>query len=160
MNADPEVMEFIGAPLSVAQAERLMDQLRDQIERDGWGLWALQERSTAQFLGFVGLSRPSFEADFTPCIEIGWRLARSAWGHGFATEGARAALAHAFGPLGLSEVVSFTAQVNTRSRAVMEQLGMWRAPAEDFDHPKVPPGSPLRRHVFHRLSAEQWRAGQ
>jgi RimJ/RimL family protein N-acetyltransferase len=124
------------------------------------GLFAVERRDDGAQLGFVGLAEPTFEAPFTPCVEIGWRLARSAWGHGYATEAARACLAHAFTTLALEEVVSFTAVPNDRSRAVMHRLGMTRDPAEDFDHPRVEPGHPLRRHVLHRLTARQWSASQ
>ena len=102
-------------------------------------------------MGFVGLNQPTWQAAFTPCTEIGWRLARSAWGKGYATEAAHAALAVAFGPVGLEEVVSFTTVENARSRAVMERLGMTHDPAEDFDHPNLPADSPVRRHVLYRL---------
>ncbi len=110
------------------------------------------EAADTPFIGFVGLAIPGFETSFTPCVEIGWRLAHAHWGRGYATEAAHAALAHGFGPLGLREIVSFTAQQNLRSRAVMERLGMRRDPADDFDHPKLSPGHPLRRHVLYRLS--------
>ena len=102
-------------------------------------------------IGFVGIARPSFEAAFTPCTEVGWRLARASWGHGYATEAARTALDVAFGRLGLDEVVSFTFEGNTRSRAVMERLAMTRDPAEDFDHPRLPQGERVRRQVLYRL---------
>jgi RimJ/RimL family protein N-acetyltransferase len=106
----------------------------------------------------VGLSVPRFEAPFTPCVEIGWRLARAHWGRGYATEAARAALGHAFGPLGLGEVVAFTVPANVPSRAVMTRLGMTRTPADDFDHPLLPEGHPLRRHVLYRIARADWAA--
>jgi ribosomal-protein-alanine N-acetyltransferase len=150
MNADPEVMEFFPAPLSRAESDDLVDRIEAGFERDGFGLWALEPRGGG-FIGFTGLARPEFEAHFTPAVEVGWRLARHAWGHGYATEAARAALGFAFGPAALEEVVSFTSVGNARSRAVMERLGMTRDPAEDFDHPGIPIGDPLRRHVLYRL---------
>jgi RimJ/RimL family protein N-acetyltransferase len=101
----------------------------------------------------VGLAVPSFEASFTPCVEIGWRLARSCWNLGYATEGARAVVAFAFETLRLAELVSFTVPANAPPRRVMEKLGMTRDPAEDFDHPSLPPEHPLRRHVLYRLRA-------
>jgi ribosomal-protein-alanine N-acetyltransferase len=152
MNADPEVMEFFPAPLSRAQSDDLVDRIEAGFDRDGFGLWALELRGGG-FIGFAGLARPEFEAPFTPAVEVGWRLARPAWGHGYATEAGRAALEYGFGPAALEEVVSFTSVVNTRSRAVMERLGMTRDPAEDFDHPRIPAGDPLRRHVLYRLRA-------
>jgi RimJ/RimL family protein N-acetyltransferase len=102
------------------------------------------------FVGFVGLSEPDFDALFTPAVEVGWRLGREHWGHGYATEGARAAIAFAFDELGLREIVSFTAASNDRSRRVMERLGMTHDAADDFDHPSLAPGHPLRRHVLYR----------
>ena len=110
----------------------------------------------ASFIGFIGLSIPQFEAHFTPCVEIGWRLARAEWGKGYASEGARAALAFGFERLGLAEIVSFTAVSNLRSRRVMERIGMQRRAAEDFDHPNLPEGHPLRRHVLYRIAREAW----
>jgi RimJ/RimL family protein N-acetyltransferase len=106
----------------------------------------------ADFIGFVGLSVPTFEAHFTPCVEIGWRLAQEHWGQGYATEAARAAIDFGFQKFELSEIVSFTVPDNLRSRAVMERIGMTRSPADDFDHPALPENHPLRRHVLYRKS--------
>jgi RimJ/RimL family protein N-acetyltransferase len=128
MNADPEVMRWSPRTLTAVESDRLADRFARAIEHDGYGAWALEERATGRFLGFTGLVRPSFDAHFTPAVEIGWRLARPAWGLGFATEAARAASAFAFGELGLDELVSFTSAENLRSRAVMERLGMRRTP--------------------------------
>jgi ribosomal-protein-alanine N-acetyltransferase len=152
LNADPEVMRHFPAPLSRAESDALADLIEEWMARDGWGLWAVEVPGTrGGFIGFTGLARATFEAHFTPAVEIGWRLARSAWGHGYATEAAGAAAAFAFGTLGLEELVSFTAVGNERSRAVMRRLGMTHDPAEDFDHPLVAAGDPLRRHVLYRL---------
>jgi len=151
LNADPEVMRWFPVTLSRDASDALADRIETAFERDGWGLWALEERASGRFLGFTGLARPGFEAHFTPAVEIGWRLARDAWGRGYATEAARAAAAFAFGEAGLDALVSFTAQGNERSRAVMRRLGMRHDPAEDFDHPGLPPRHPLRRHVLYRL---------
>jgi ribosomal-protein-alanine N-acetyltransferase len=129
------------------------------LERDGIGPWALEERESGRFLGFTGLARPRFDAPFLPAIEIGWRLARDAWGQGFASEAARAASGHAFGTLGLAELVAFTTPQNARSRAVMERLGMGRDPADDFQHPSLPEGHPLRPHVLYRLSRPRRSSG-
>lgn len=162
LNADPEVMRHFPSVLGREESDRLAARIRQKFAAQGWGLWAVEllpgaavEGAPAPggFLGFVGLNRPEFEAPFTPCVEIGWRLARGAWGHGYATEAARAALDFAFRWLDLEEVVAFTYQGNLRSRAVMRRLGMSRDPAEDFDHPALPPGHPLRRHVLYRLAA-------
>jgi RimJ/RimL family protein N-acetyltransferase len=146
-------MEWFPAVLSRAESDAAAAQLRAELAERGFGLWAVEAPAVAPFVGFTGLSVPRFSAHFTPCVEIGWRLAREHWGRGYAPEAARAALAHAFGPLGLAEVVSFTAAGNVKSRRVMEKLGMTRDPADDFDHPNLPPGHPLRRHVLYRLRA-------
>jgi len=151
MNADPEVMRHFREPLDRATSDGLIDRIIDAWEVDNLGLWAVERRLDGAFLGFVGLSVPTFEAHFTPAVEVGWRLARDAWGHGYATEAARAALAHGFETLGLEEIVSFTTVDNLRSRRVMERLGMTRDPADDFDHPGLPAGHQLRRHVLYRL---------
>jgi len=151
LNADPEVMQHFPSTLDETESRALAYRCAAQLEVDGYGIWAVEVVESGTFVGFVGLARPRWEASFTPCTEIGWRLARSAWGHGYATEAARAALEVAFGPAELDEVVSFTTVGNTRSRAVMERLGMTRT--EDFDHPRLPDGHPLQRHVLYRLSA-------
>lgn len=157
LNADPEVMRFFSRPLTRQASDRLAERIEADLERQGWGLWALERRATGRFLGFTGLANPTFDAPFTPAVEIGWRLARDAWGCGFATEAARAAAAFAFEELGLNELVSYTAEHNARSRAVMCRLGMRLDPAGDFDHPDVPEGG-LRRHVLYRLTASEWEA--
>jgi ribosomal-protein-alanine N-acetyltransferase len=156
LNADPEVMRHFPAPLTREQSDAFADRIEAAIEQQGWGLWALEEAGTGAFIGFTGLARPSFDAHFTPAVEIGWRLARGAWSRGYATEAARAAAAFAFDTLALEELVSFTAAGNGRSRAVMERLGMTRDPADDFDHPAVARGDPLERHVLYRLPATRW----
>lgn len=152
LNADPRVMEHFAGTLDCGASDALAAGIRENLGQDGFGLWAIEVPQEAPFIGFVGLCAPNFDAPFTPAIEIGWRLAFAHWGQGYATEAARAVVAHAFGPLGLNELVSFTVPANTRSRAVMERLGMTHSPADDFDHPKLPEGHPLRRHVLYRLS--------
>lgn len=149
MNADPQVMEFFPARLDRVQSDAAFDRISGALAERGWGLWAVEHEG--RFLGFTGLAPVGFEAPFTPATEIGWRLRRDAWGHGFATEAARAVMRFAFDELGLDEVVSFTSVANARSRAVMARLGMTHDPADDFDNPKVPAGSPLRPHVLYRL---------
>ena len=152
VNADPAVMEFFPVPLSRAQSDALVEQIESGFERNGFGLWALEVLDTGEFIGFAGLAVPSFEAHFTPAVEVGWRLARRAWGNGYATEAGRAALEFGFRGAGLGEIVSFTTVANARSRAVMERLGMAHDPDEDFNHPEIPKGDPLRRHVLYRLT--------
>ena len=152
LNADPRVMEYFPALLTPGETFAAMGRIEAHHQSHGFGLLAAELRSTGEFLGFIGLAEPGFEAHFTPCVEIGWRIAAVFWGHGYATEGAQALLRHAFTTLALPEVVSFTVPANLRSRRVMEKLGMTRNPAEDFDHPRIPEGHPLRRHVLYRLS--------
>jgi ribosomal-protein-alanine N-acetyltransferase len=159
MNADPRVMEHFPAPLAAAESDALLERIRAHFAARGFGLWAVEVPGGPDFIGFVGLSVPDFEAAFTPCVEVGWRLAAEHWGRGYATEAARAALAFGFGSLGLPEVVSFTVAANERSRRVMERLGMRRDPAEDFDHPSLPAGHPLCRHVLYRIARAAWTSG-
>ena len=153
LNGDPETMRYFPAPLTREESDALADVIRRQLDAQGWGLWAVEVPGEAEFVGFVGLARPSFEASFTPAVEVGWRLGREHWGNGYATEAGRAAVAHGFGELGLDEIVSFTSKLNEPSIRVMERIGMTRDPADDFDHPRVPPASPLRPHVLYRLRA-------
>ncbi len=150
MNADPEVMEHFPAPMTAEQSAEMMGIQESLLDAGRPGLFAAEVWATSTFIGFIGLSVPRFDAHFTPCTEIGWRLVRSAWGKGYATEGADAVLKYGFVALGLPEIVSFTTTENTRSRAVMERLGMKHDPAEDFDHPALPDGHPLSRHVLYR----------
>ncbi|MBA2720982.1 MAG: GNAT family N-acetyltransferase [Chloroflexi bacterium] len=157
LNADPRVVEFLSRPIDRAGSDDLIDRIEAHWSATGHGLWAAERRADATFIGFVGLAAPSFEAAFTPCVEIGWRLAHAAWGHGYATEAARAALRFGFDDLGLDEIVSFTVPANVRSRAVMERLGMTRDPADDFDLPSLAEGHELRRHVLYRLGRDAWR---
>ena len=152
MNADPIVMEFFPKRLERGESDALASRIREGFARRGFGLWAVEVSGVADFVGFVGLAVPSFETHFTPCVEIGWRLAREHWGRGYATEAARAALAFGFRELGLDEIVSFTAAINVRSRRVMERIGMTHTPSDDFDHPALPEGHPLRLHVLYRAT--------
>jgi ribosomal-protein-alanine N-acetyltransferase len=156
MTADQAVMEFMPKLLSTAESEAMVDRIERHFTQHGFGLWAVEVHGGPRFIGFVGLSVPSFEAPFTPCVEIGWRLSREAWGHGYATEAAQEALRFGFEEAQLQEIVSFTVPANIRSRQVMERLGMVRDPREDFDHPRLPEGHPLRRHVLYRLSRAHW----
>lgn len=153
MNADPRVMEHFPAVLDRAASDALVDRIERSFDARGYGLWALERRADAAFLGFTGLLDVGFEAPFAPALEVGWRLDAGAWGQGYASEAARASVAHAFAVVGVDEVVSFTARRNTRSIAVMERIGMRRDPAGDFDHPLVAVGHPLRPHVLYRVRA-------
>jgi RimJ/RimL family protein N-acetyltransferase len=157
MNADPEVMRWFASTVDEAQTRAGVEAWRAQFAERGWSNWAVELEASGEFIGFIGLSVPRRRLPFSPCVEVGWRLARRFWGHGYATEGARASLDVGFGRLGLAEVVSFTSLTNLPSRAVMERIGM-RNTERDFDHPAVPEGSPLRRHCLYAISSEQWRA--
>lgn len=157
LNSDPIAMEFFPAPLSRVESDALIERAQTALESRGWGLWCLEIDDVCA--GFVGLNAPTFEARFTPCVEVGWRLAPRFWGRGYATEAARLALAFGFGRLRLQEIVSFTTVANWRSRRVMERLGMRRDPREDFDHPRLAEGSSLRRHVLYRLAAVNFEFG-
>jgi ribosomal-protein-alanine N-acetyltransferase len=151
MNADPAVMEHFPILLSAAESAASMERAQAHIIRHGFGFWAVEAPGVASFIGFVGIAHVAFDAPFTPAVEIGWRLARAYWGQGYAAEAARAAVADGFGRLGLREIVSFTVPGNWRSRRVMAQLGMTHDAADDFDRPRLPATSPLRRHVLYRL---------
>ena len=153
LNADPEVMAHFPRALDRAESDQVADRIRAGFEQRGFGWWAVEVPGQAPFIGFIGLSVPGFAAHFMPCVEIGWRLARAQWGKGYATEGARAALNFAFGKLGLREVVAFTTTTNLPSQAVMRRLGMRHSSEDDFDHPSLPEGHPLRRHVLYRINA-------
>ena len=149
MNADPEVMRLFVAPYSRAQSDAMVDNAERQFEERGYGLWAVEIPGEAPFIGDVGLwAHPYF-----PTPEIGWRLDKAYWHRGYATEAARAAIADGFDRIGLTEIISFTSPLNVASIRVMERLGMTHDPADDFDHPNVPEGHPLRRHVLYRLRA-------
>ena len=152
-----DVKRYFPATLPVEESREKAERSAKALAEQGWGCWAVELKAESAFIGFIALAEPSFEAHFTPCVEIGWRLAKEHWGQGLATEGARAVLDFAFDRLGLDEVVSFTAATNAPSRRVMEKLGMSRDPAEDFDHPRIPPGHPLCRHVLYRLRSPQSR---
>lgn len=156
MNADPEVMEHFPATLTRQESDAVIDRIEACFEEHGLGFWALEHAETGRFLGFTGLSVPRFEAHFTPAVEIGWRLSRAAWGHGYAAEAARRALTFAFTDLSLPEIVSFTSTTNLRSQAVMARIGMTHDSAGDFDHPLVDAGHRLERHVLWRLTAQDW----
>jgi RimJ/RimL family protein N-acetyltransferase len=155
LNADPVVMEHFPATLSREESDAFARHIQGNLDEWGFGLWALEVKATGAFIGFTGLTRQTFPAHFTPAVEVGWRLARDAWGQGYASEAARTALDVGFDDHGLVEVVSMTTTTNLRSQRTMQRLGMTRDPTDDFDHPKVEVGSPLRRHVLYRLTREE-----
>jgi RimJ/RimL family protein N-acetyltransferase len=161
MNSDARVMQFFANCLSRDESDAMVDRIEEHFGDRGFGLWAVEVPGVAPFIGFAGLSAltaPPFKYGGVPCVEVGWRLAFEHWGHGYATEAARLALGYAFGTLALSEVVSFTSVINLRSRAVMEWLGMRHDPAEDFDHPRLPEGHVLQKHVLYRLDSVSYLA--
>lgn len=149
LNADPEVMEFFPSTLSREQTVAMMDRINRQHAEHGYGLYAVEELNSGEFVGFIGLSIPTFESWFTPCVEIGWRLRKDVWNKGLATEGAQRCLHYAFENLRLETIYSFTAALNKRSERVMEKIGMTRV--GEFDYPKVAPESPLRKHVVYKI---------
>lgn len=150
MNADPRVMEFFPNRLSRDESDAVAARIQRHFDDRGFGLWAVEIPKVTPFAGFIGLATPRFEAHFTPCTEIGWRLAAEFWGRGFATEGAAAVLDHAFRAIQLAEVVSMTAMCNYRSRRVMERIGMTSTSDDDFEHPLIRQGDRLSQHVLYR----------
>ena len=160
MNADPVVMEHFPGLMTREQSDGFARLVQGSIEERGWGLWAVEAPGEHDFIGFVGLSVPRFETAFTPCVEVGWRLASGYWGNGYASEAARGALRYGFERAGLDEIVSFTIPANTRSIAVMRRIGMHNDPADDFAHPLLEPDSPISWHVLYRLRADEWRVAQ
>lgn len=159
LNADPRVMEHFPAPLSRVESDAFVDIIGLRFSQYGFGLWAVEVVDGGEFIGFVGLNVPRFDAPFQPAVEIGWRLAATSWGHGYASEAAKEALRFAFEDLGMAEIVSFTTPVNERSQAVMRRIGMHHDPGGDFDHPQIPDGHPLRFHVLYRITRDGWYAG-
>jgi RimJ/RimL family protein N-acetyltransferase len=153
MNADPEVMEFFPSVLPPSESDAFVDRIERHFEEHGYGLWAVE--SIGGFIGFVGLWAVPLSLPPAPSVEIGWRLTRSAWGRGYATEAALAVRDDAFDRLGFGELVSYTAAVNRRSRAVMERIGMAHDPRSDFDHPALEEGHALRPHVVYRSLRSQ-----
>lgn len=156
LNADAEVMAYFPAPLGRSESDALAAREERLIAERGFGLWAVELAGTSSFIGMVGLAEPRFEAHFTPALEIGWRLDRRHWGRGYAGEAAGAALDYGFRELGRTEIVALTTAANGRSRRLMERLGMTRAAEDDFEHPLLAPGDPLRPHVLYRLARPAW----
>lgn len=157
MNADKQVMQFYPSRLSRQESSSFARRLRNKIALNGWGFWALELKMESRFIGFLGLNKPDYNLPFQPCIEIGWRLARNAWGFGYATEAARAALRYGFKELQLDEIVSFCVTANTRSYALMQRLGMSRQ-KQTFRHPLIAFNDPLSEHYLYKLSKHDWLA--
>jgi RimJ/RimL family protein N-acetyltransferase len=156
INQDPKVCDYFPEIGNRDTTIALIDRIIKHDEEHGFSLYAVEIKATHAMIGFLGLMTPSFEAHFTPAIEIGWRLSSQHWNQGFATEGAKAVLEHTFTDLNLNEVVSFTVVSNQASRRVMEKIGMQHHPNDNFDHPKLDVNSPLKRHVLYRLSKKDW----
>ncbi|AIY43161.1 acetyltransferase [Collimonas arenae] len=160
MCADPQVMRYFPAVLSYQESAALLGRMHDHFARHGFGFWALQRKDNDEFIGLTGLLQVGFDAPFTPAVEIGWRLARQHWGQGFAREAASTALAAGFQQLGLEQIVSFTADTNLPSQKVMQAIGMQRDSIDDFQHPKLADGHPLKPHMLYRITKAQWAARQ
>lgn len=157
LNVDPRVMEYFPSLLTRDESMARLEVYTQHIRDLGWGLWAVSAPGISDFIGWIGLWPIGFDAHFTPATEVGWRLLPEFWGQGYATEGARASLQYGFEVLRLGEIVSITVPANIRSRRVMEKLGMHHDPKDDFDHPKLPEGHRLKRHVLYRINHKEWR---
>jgi len=155
MSSDPDVMRYYPSLMSRPESNEMADKIRSLISDRGWGFWAIEEKDNKKFIGFVGLHEPAPELPFSPCVEIGWRIKKERWGKGFATEAAKEVLKFAFDQLKLDKIYSFSTVKNQKSRAVMERLGMVNT-HKNFEHPDIPPGSPLREHVLYEMRREQW----
>jgi RimJ/RimL family protein N-acetyltransferase len=155
MNADADVRRYFPTRLSEEEALGEVGRMRAAIAQRGWGMWALEIPGQLQVAGTVGLHVTTIDAHFVPCVELGWRLKREAWGQGYATEAAQAAAEFAFRDLGLDEIVAFTTVTNAPSQRVMQRLGMHRDPSDDFDHPRIEAGHPMRPHLLFRLAREE-----
>lgn len=156
INSDPQVMEFMPKTLRREESNQAAERIQAHFKSHNFGLWAIELKSTHQFIGFVGLSIPTFESHFTPCVEIAWRLGKDFWGKGFATEAAKKSLEIGFTTFNLNEILAFTVLANLRSIGIMKKLGMKTNPLENFDHPKLPENSPLKKHVLYRINKLEW----
>ncbi|MGB7801662.1 GNAT family N-acetyltransferase [Buttiauxella sp.] len=153
MNASPEVMRYFPDTRTREESDTMVTAIERILAEKGWGFWAVEEKSSGAFIGFVGLNIPGYELPFQPVIEIGWRLDSSFWGQGYAPEAARKALEIGFDQFAMDEIVAFTALENLPSQRVMEKIGMRRC--EEFDHPAIQKGQPLCRHILYRVTKNQ-----
>lgn len=151
-------MRYFPKPLAIEESDKMAERIQALMAEQDFGFWAVEISGVAEFIGFTGLHKPSFDAPFMPCVEVGWRLAHEYWGKGYATEAASAAVGYGFASLGLEKIVAFTAADNQRSRSVMARLGMVHSPSDDFEHPLFPSGHPLRQHVLYRMNRVAWAA--
>lgn len=154
MNSDLKVMEFFPKALTENESDLLYQSINDKMEEKNFGLWAVEIKKEKEFIGFIGFNIPNFESDFTPCIEIGWRLKKEAWGRGYATEGARECLAYGFAILNFPEVFSFTSSLNTPSENIMKKIGMQKV--GEFKHPNLPDTSPLKKHLLYKITKDEY----
>ena len=155
LNADPEVMKYYPEMLNEKDSNDMAQRFEALLAYRGWGFWVVEKLDEKKFMGFVGLHEPTYDLPITPCVEIGWRLAKEYWGYGYASEAAKASLEVAFKKLDLPEVYSFTSVLNKKSQAVMEKLGMVNM-KQNFDHPMIPKDSPLREHVLYKIDKQGW----
>lgn len=155
LNSDPEVMAFFPSTLSRNESDQLASEIQARLNKNGWGFWAVEEKNSKDFIGFVGLNKPSVELPFSPCIEIGWRLAKKFWGKGYASEAGKKSLEFAFDDLSTDEIVSFTAAINKQSEMVMQRIGLSNT-HNNFNHPSVPNNSPLYEHILYKMTQKQW----
>ncbi len=156
LNSDPEVMKYLPALLSREESKAMAEKCKSLISERGWGFWAVEQKSSGKFIGFVGLHTSKSNLPFSPCVEIGWRLLKDCWGKGYATEAAQEALVFAFNTLKLKEVVSFTAISNSRSRSVMDRLGFSNT-HQNFEHPGLKKSHLLSAHVLYKITKQEWR---
>ena len=152
MSADARVATYLMGVLTRQESDALVDRILDHFEQHGFGVWAVEIPNVAPFAGYIGLAVPNLEAHFTPCVEIAWRLAFEHWGHGYATEGAKAVLTFGFDCLRLEKIVAYTASGNERSRRLMQRIGMRHDPKDDFKHPLLPTGHRLSHQVLYRVT--------
>ena len=155
LNSDPETMAFFPGQLSREESDAVAEKCQSLISKRGWGFWAVELKSSGEFMGFVGLHTPKPNLPFSPCVEIGWRLLKKYWGKGYATEAAQASLGYAFNTLNLNEVVSFTTVSNVRSRSVMQRLGFSNT-HQNFEHPDIDKGHLLSEHVLYKITKQEW----
>ncbi|PTY04106.1 GNAT family N-acetyltransferase [Verrucomicrobia bacterium LW23] len=156
INEDPRVMRFMPRTMSMAETREWINVIEAHFEEHGYGVWAVERLDSQKLIGFTGIQVPRYAAAFTPCVEVGWRFAFEAWGNGFATEAAHAALEYGFCKAGLREILSFTVPANEKSWRVMERIGMRRDEKADFHHPVLPQGHPLSFHYLYRIGKDEW----
>ncbi|HEY9683293.1 MAG TPA: GNAT family N-acetyltransferase [Oculatellaceae cyanobacterium] len=160
LNADPDVMKHFPKTLSKDETRSLIERIEQRFEEDKFGLWAVETINSSEFIGFVGLWRPTFDAHFTPCVEIGWRLAKRFWGNGYAPEAALLALKYGFETVGLDEIIAMTATCNRNSMRVMQKIGMTYNTHDNFKHPLLEDGHPLQEHVLYRIRKDEFASAE